>query len=186
MVFLSAVSAPVSPNAELERLIGAVADGNTEAFAELYRRTKGAVYALALSVLRSPQDAEDVMQDTFLSLQAGAGSYRAQGTPMAWIMTVCRNHSLKRLQTRKHEPLPEEWELSEARGLSQEERVLLRQLLSSLGEAERQIVALHAAAGFKHREIAAMLGLPLATVLSKYHRAMKKLRKQLEQEDDAR
>ena len=181
MVFLSAVSAP--PNAELDRLIALTANGDTEAFAQLYRRTKGAVYALALSILRSPQDAEDAMQDTFLSLRNAAGDYRAQGPPMAWILTVCRNLSLKRLQTRRQEPLPEEWELAESDGISQEERMLLRQLLSALGAEERQIVTLHAAAGFKHREIAAMLELPLATVLSKYHRAMKKLRKQLEQED---
>lgn len=48
-------------------------------------------------------------------------------------------------------------------------------LLEALGDQERQIVTLHALAGLKHREIAAMLALPLPTVLSKYSRALKKL-----------
>lgn len=51
----------------------------------------------------------------------------------------------------------------------------LRALLESLGEEERQIVTLHALTGLKHREVAALLGLPLATVLSKYNRALKKM-----------
>ena len=49
-------------------------------------------------------------------------------------------------------------------------------------EEERQIVLLHTAAGLKHREIAADLGMPLATVLSKYNRAMKKLKNHLREE----
>ena len=52
-----------------------------------------------------------------------------------------------------------------------------------LSDEERQIVVLHAAAGFRHREIADMLGLPLPTVLSKYHRTLKKLRTFLEKGD---
>ena len=52
------------------------------------------------------------------------------------------------------------------------------------GEEERRIVLLHTA-GLKHREIGQALGLPLATVLSKYHRALKKMRAYMEG-DDAR
>ena len=57
--------------------------------------------------------------------------------------------------------------------------------LAAIGEEERRIVLLHAITGMKHREIAALLELPLATVLSKYHRALKKMRAYLEG-DDAR
>ena len=64
-------------------------------------------------------------------------------------------------------------------------RVLLQHALASLGDEERRIVLLHAVTGMKHREIAALLELPLPTVLSKYHRALKKMRSCLEG-DDAR
>ena len=62
-------------------------------------------------------------------------------------------------------------------------REVLQQALASLGDVERQVVLLHAVTGLKHREIAALLEMPLATVLSKYHRALKKLRVQLEGDD---
>ena len=62
---------------------------------------------------------------------------------------------------------------------------LLQGALASLADEERRIVMLHAVTGLKHREIAALLELPLPTVLSKYHRALKKMRSFLEG-DDAR
>ena len=57
-----------------------------------------------------------------------------------------------------------------------EDRMMLAALLRLLTEEERQIVVLHAVSGMKHREIAALLKMNLSTVLSKYNRALKKLR----------
>ena len=59
--------------------------------------------------------------------------------------------------------------------MESEDRLVLRSLLEVLGQEERQVITLHALAGLKHREIARILDLPLATVLSKYSRGMKKL-----------
>ena len=69
-------------------------------------------------------------------------------------------------------------------GLDAQERLLLQDALAILGDEERRIVLLHTA-GLKHRETGEALGLPLATVLSKYHRALKKMRAYMEG-DDAR
>ncbi len=60
--------------------------------------------------------------------------------------------------------------------------MVLKSALEILKEDERQIVLLHASAGLKHREIAADLQMPLATVLSKYNRAIKKLKQYLREE----
>ena len=65
-------------------------------------------------------------------------------------------------------------------GVTVEDRLLLRAALKQLSDAERQIVMLHAVAGLRHRETAALLELPLATVLSKYARAVKKLKYAME------
>lgn len=59
--------------------------------------------------------------------------------------------------------------------VSAENRMLLTALLEQLSDQEREIVVLHAQTGMKHREIAQILDLPLATVLSKYRRAIIKL-----------
>ena len=154
---------------------------------ELYHRTRTAVYGLVLSYLKHPQDAEDVTQDAFVRIWDTAASYRPQGKPMAWLLTVARNLALMRLRERgkTQELTDEEWSALPARApdVTTEDRHVLRAALSLLSEQERQVVMLHAVTGLKHREIAQLLELPLATVLSKYRRALKKLNLLLEGDD---
>ncbi len=179
-MFCMTVAAP-SPgdDAVLDQCIARIAGGDQDALADLYSRTRPAVYGFALSILKNPHDAEDVLHDAYLQVWQAAGQYRTQGKPRAWIMTIVRNLSLSRLrQQGRTEPLAQVvWQdlLDDNPAVSEEVRRTLRALLEALGDQERQIVTLHALAGLKHREIAAMLALPLPTVLSKYSRALKKL-----------
>ena len=165
---------------ELERLLSGIAAGRPEDMSELYSRTRTAVYSLALSYLGNAHDAQDITQDTFVQVWERAGQYRPNGSPMGWLLTVCRNLALMRIRRAdRHADLDDSgWDAipAEEKGLSVEERALLQDALSLLDENERRVVMLHAAAGMKHREIASLLEMPLATVLSKYHRALKKLR----------
>lgn len=171
---------------KLEQLLR-IADGDREALALLYEQTRNAVYAVALSCLGSVQDAQDITQDTYVQVWETAPRYRAQGSPMAWLFTVTRNLARMKLRRGTHqaELTEEEWAALPARcgEATAEEAQLLREVLLTLDERERQLILLHAVTGMKHREIAAMLGLPLSTVLSKYHRALKKLRIELEGDD---
>ena len=145
------------------------------------------VYRAAFHAAPSPQDAEDVTQDAFVRIWDTAASYRPQGKPMAWLLTVARNLALMRLRERgkTQELTDEEWSALPARApdVTTEDRHVLRAALSVLSEQERQVVMLHAVTGLKHREIAQLLELPLATVLSKYRRALKKLNLLLEGDD---
>lgn len=165
---------------ELERLLSGIAAGRPEDMSELYSRTRTAVYSLALSYLGNAHDAQDITQDTFVQVWERAGQYRPNGSPMGWLLTVCRNLALMRIRKAdRHADLDDSgWDAipAEEKGLSVEERALLQDALALLDENERRVVMLHAAAGMKHREIASLLEMPLATVLSKYHRALKKLR----------
>ena len=173
---------------ELERLLAGIAQGDREALAELYCRTRAAVYAMALSFLKNAQDAQDVTQDAFVQVWDHAPQYRPHGSPMAWLLTIARNLSRMRLRQgdRRSELSEEAWDALPAAesGLSPEDRQMLQGALGALGDQERQVVLLHAVAGLKHREIAAVLELPLATVLSKYHRALKKMKVLLEGGED--
>ena len=181
--------APAEDRYELQRLLLRVAGGEREALAELYRRTRSAVYGLALSYLKNAHDAQDLTQDVYVQAWDCAEQYRPTGSPMGWLMAVCCNLCLMRLRREeRHAALSEEeWDAIPAQecGLDADERTLLQQALASLADEERRIVLLHAVTGMKHREIAALLELPLPTVLSKYHRALKKMRIFLEG-DDAR
>ena len=181
--------APAEERRELQRLLRCIAAGEREALAALYQRTRTAVYGLALSYLRNAHDAQDLTQDVYVQVWGCAAQYRPTGSPMGWLLAACRNLCLMRLRREeRHAALSEEeWDAIPMQecGLDTEERVLLQNALESLGEEERRIVLLHAVTGLKHREIAALLELALPTVLSKYHRALKKMRSCLEG-DDAR
>ena len=169
---------------ELDRLLSGVAAGDREALAQLYRRTRTAVYGLALSYVKNAHDAQDVTQDTFVRVWDSAPQYKSQGSPMGWLLTVARNLALMKLRqgARQEQLDEEEWDAipADSPAVTPEDRQILQTALASLADQERQVVMLHAVTGLKHREIAALLQIPLATVLSKYHRALKKLRIQLE------
>ena len=168
---------------EVEDCILQMAQGDKDALARIYEMTHAAVYGFSLSILRNAQDAEDVLQETYLQLYHHAPAYRPNGNPMPYLFTIAKNFSLMKLRDRnKTQQMPEDDLLyGEDSTLPAEDRHLLNTLMQVLSEEERQIVMLHCVAGFKHREIGQVTGLPLSTVLSKYHRAIGKLRKQLEE-----
>lgn len=185
MLYLASVSVAIEPTA-LDTLLKRIAEGDREALESLYTQTKGAIYGYALSVLKNGHDAEDVLHDCFLAIVKSAASYRSHGKPMAWIMTLTRNLCLQKLRDyQKSDTLPpEDWNLlpDTRQGITAEDKLVLEACMRQLSEEERQIVVLHAISGFKHKEIAKLMELPLATVLSKYSRALKKLKEILEKE----
>lgn len=170
----------------LEQCIARMALGDKDALADFYEKTRDALYGFVLAIVKNRQDAEDIMQDTYLRIYGAAAGYQATGSPMPWVFTIARNLSLMRLRqhARRSDTEDEDalFDVPDDRGLDPEERILLREVVRSLGDEERQIVMLHAVGGFKHREIAHMLDLALPTVLSKYNRALKKLRAQMKGE----
>ena len=155
----------------------------------LYQNTDRTVYSFILSIMKNPQDAEEVMQETYMKIWTSASSYQSRGKPLAWIFTIARNLCYMKFRDQKHRA---DIGLEELTGEETGELCLplenladamaLRAALELLKEDERQIVLLHASAGLKHREIASSLGMPLATVLSKYNRAIKKLKQNLREE----
>lgn len=161
MLILSAINpeqALSDDEAELMELdLAAVAAGSTEALERLYNTAKAAVYSYSLSVLRNVQDAEDVLHDCFVNIFTAAAGYRPHGKPMAWIITIAKNLCFARLrQHNRQEQLPDEdWSemLADNAGLSNEDRLVLRECLGRLSEEENRIVVLHAVAGFKHRRL---------------------------------
>ena len=178
---------PEQNNDTDENLILRMAAGEREALSELYSRTDSAVYGFALSILKDRYAAEDVMQETYIKIMDSADTYVPMGKPMAWILTIVKNLSLMRLRSSKNElsaPLDESFDLTDDRDFSKEfdDKLLLQTVVKILDSEERQIVTLFAVSGMKHREIASLMGLPLSTVLSKYRRTIKKIKKHMEEE----
>ena len=174
---------PVMDPHDLEELLRQIALGSQQAFEELYRATDSAIYGYALSLMRNHHEAQDVMMDTYLKIRCAAHLYMPMGKPMAWILTITKNIARTKLRFAGRQiPLDDLEETTPSFDRDSEEAVALEQAMKVLGDQERQILILHAVTGLKHREIAEMLGMPLATVLSKYARSLKKLKKALEED----
>ena len=76
-------------------------NGDCDALRLLYAASAPEIYAFALSCLRHPQDAEDVLHDCLLRAWENAGSYRSQGKPLAWLLTIARNLCMDRLRKQR-------------------------------------------------------------------------------------
>lgn len=169
-----------------EQLFARIGQGDKSAFCQLYEETSNVVFAYALSFLRNKEDAEDVMQETFLHIRSAAHLYQPLGKPMAWILTIAKNVCLMKFRQNRHvtsmayEEVPEELDCSQIQ--EKEDRLVLETAFRVLSKEKCQIIVLHAVSGMKHREISQIMGIPLSTILSKYHRGIQKLREQLEEE----
>jgi len=174
---LTSVATGTDPSS-LDTLLTRIAHGDREALAALYEQLHGAIYGYAYSLVGNKHDAEDVLHDCFLSVVKSIGGYQSHGTPKAWIFTIAKNLCLQKLRERKKAdlPTPEEWSVLPDKDDTSDDRLTVRACLTHLSQEDRQIVVLHAVSGFRHREIAAFLDMPLSTVLSKYNRALKKLK----------
>lgn len=168
--------------AQLSGLIKRISENDDDAFVQLYNMTKSAVYGYILSILNNPHDAEEIMQDTYLTINLKAGDFKPGGSAMAWILTIAKNHALMRLRKQKAEVMTDQPpEIADPRQPFDQvnDRLVLSALMKVLTDDERQIVMLYAVAGLKHHMIAKLCGMTLTAELSKYHRALKKLKKQI-------
>ena len=174
---------------DLDRLLLMVQEGNREGLRQLYEKTARSIYGYALAILKQPQDAEEVMQDVYLTVWKQAEKYRPGSRPEAWLFTIARNLCYMKFREQKYQADVGLEELNQGENgefcpqiENAADKLVLQAALRALKEEERQIVLLKNSSGLKHREIAQIMGMPLATVLSKYNRAMKKLEHYLREE----
>jgi RNA polymerase sigma-70 factor (ECF subfamily) len=158
-------------------LIAAVAAGEREAFAELYRRRRPDVYRFALHMTGSPAVAEDVAQEVFLAVIHDARRYApGRATVTAWLLGIARNHALRRITERRHEPLPPAGQepgvtpdLADAVA-RREDVQALRDALASLPVAFREAVVLCDLQELSYQEAADAAGCAIGTIRSRLHR----------------
>lgn len=166
-----------------ENWIVQIGQGNKDAFINLYQKTERAVYAYVLAIVRNHEDAQDITHDTYLKIRASAHLYKSMGKPMAWIFTIAGNlaRSSFRYKNRIDDVTVADMENNQMFSYvtNVEDRLVLESLLQYLSEEERIIILSHVVTGMRHAEIAKNLQMPISTVLSKYHRGLKKLRKYL-------
>ena len=163
--------------ADIGRWVIRVAQGDRAALERLYRAMRSTVYSVSLAILKNREAAEDVTQETFLKVWQSAGRHRPEADARAWILTIARNLAYAQFRTKETAGLTDELFEGPADDPAGQvlDRLLLRQLFTALDAEERQIVMLYAVGGYRHKEIAALLGRPCATVRWKFRRALGKL-----------
>lgn len=170
-----------------ESLFERIGKDDMDAFESLYTLTERTLYAYILSIVRNHEDTLDILQETYLKIRSAAHLYMPMGKPLAWMFTIARNLYLSKVRSDQRHSFLESDAIENNIQFSYvsdyEDRIVLEKTLAILSEDERQIVLLHAVSGMKHKEIAQNLGIPLSTALSKYHRALKKLKENLKEEE---
>jgi len=168
-----------------EALFQRIADGDSKALNDLYELSYKPIFALLLSYTQNYQDAEDLLQETFIKIYQGARLYNPRGNPMAWMMKIARNLFLSSHYHKSGQKITNYEELSNQIPfdviLQAEERLLIETMFRMLKVEERTVIVLHIIQGFKFREISEILDRPLGSVLSSYHRGLRKLKKAAEE-----
>jgi RNA polymerase sigma-70 factor (ECF subfamily) len=174
-----------------EDLLTLVERGDADAFEVIYERHSRVAFSLAFRLLGDRPSAEDLVQDSFLAVWRGAGSYSsARGSVRNWLLSILHNRGVDRLRTlaamsRRQEALeqaelrrPEEPDVA-ALGIGQALAGSVRDELSALPGEQFEVLKLAYYGGFTHQEIAEMLELPLGTVKSRMRLGLDRLRRGL-------
>jgi RNA polymerase sigma-70 factor (ECF subfamily) len=182
--------APVIVDSELTRLRG----GDVEAVAALMERYQHRLYRYLLRIVRQPETAEDLFQQTWLRVMERIRSYDSQRSFEGWLFALAHNLAIDHLRRYRpeslDEPLPSgdaRSELIEGSGPGALEQLLSRERAGWLADSVaglplvfREVLTLRFEEEMKLEEMAAVLGLPLGTVKTRLHRALKHLRQTLE------
>jgi RNA polymerase sigma-70 factor, ECF subfamily len=173
-------------------LLGRIAAGDREAFAQLFDQEAPTVLGLLTRLLRDRGRAEEVLQETFLQVWQQAGRYRQElARPRSWILMMARSRALDGIRARqsreRREETVEQWQGARVEepvgtaGLEEDEhRRRVAAALAGLPAEQRQCIELAFFDGLTHSEIAQRLAAPLGTVKSRILLGMNKLRHTLD------
>jgi len=174
--------ADVIPLGEAKSLVARARAGDMGALEQLYRAHERGVYTLARRLTKTAEDAEDVLQETFLEVCRSLGSWRGDGSLWGWIRTIAASKALMRYRREKVRAADSLDETGEPEGGTYVDvplRMDLEAALERLSEKSRAVVWLHDVEGYTHEEIAELMGMTTSFSKSQLARAHKKLREWL-------
>lgn len=168
---------------ELDELIMRCASGSREALEEIYRRKSRGVYAVAMRILRDPEEAKDVLQDAFVKIWTKAPQFDHSGAKAdAWINMISRNAAIDRIRRAKSKIVTEEYEDIHAtsRSASNEDRMSLSRCLEATDPQKREIVLQVYVGGAHYEDIVSQYDLPMNTVKTWLRRTLLALKRCME------
>jgi RNA polymerase sigma-70 factor (ECF subfamily) len=179
-------------NADDVALIRRMVEADETALGALYDRWARSLYSLVLHLLKDPDEAEDIVEETFWQAWRKSGSYEpSKGAVSTWLLTIGRRKALDRLRSKKRHredpvgsdhtfadiasPSPDPSQNLEGSELREHVRSALRELPAE----QREVIELGYFSGLSQTEIADATGQPLGTVKTRMRLAMQKLREPL-------
>ena len=169
-------------------LISRAQAGDEDAFAELMRTHYAFVYAIVIGIVNNPNDAEEVVQDTFLNVYRGLAQYEEQTKLKSWLAKIARNRALNWLREGRIDTVSIN-EVSESalqspdspdeQLLRDEQRELIRRALGTLSQKDREIACAYYLEGASYDELIRTHGLSYKAISFRLSRAKQKLAKRL-------
>src|SRR4051794_7871754 len=189
------VERPVSPKdihlLADEELMQLVRQGDPRAFETIYDRHGGAAFSLAYRMVGNRPAAEDVVQESFLSIWRSRMRYESErGSVRSWILGIVHHrtidslrrnivHDKRRSSAEGIEERHEAPERTDVEAVRRDEARNVRQALKALPGEQNQVIELAYFGGFTHSQIAEMLNMPIGTVKGRMRLGLDKLRRQL-------
>lgn len=176
----------------LAALVEQMRIGHERALEELYDATVGKLYALASAILRSAEDTEEIVCETYAYAWANAARFDAsRANALGWLLMLCRSRALDRLRQRRATTNALDVAAMRQADIGNtdqpfdilslmQQRSKVHAALSQLTPERRHLVSLAFLQGLSHQEIADVTQLPLGTVKSHVRRALTQLREALE------
>ncbi|GAB4256418.1 MAG: sigma-70 family RNA polymerase sigma factor [Deferrisomatales bacterium] len=179
------------------RLLDRARKGDFDAFEELVSRTEGKIYNHLLRLVGNPEDAKELLQETYLSAYRNLGRFKEDAAFSTWAYRIATNHALMRLRRKNPEtvgldeiPVPSHEELKrrtisdwavdpKEAVLRKETRLLLDRAIAELPPIYRAVVVLRDVEDMSTAETARILGVSEGAVKTRLHRARLYLREAL-------
>lgn len=163
-----------------------VATGDRAAFEDVYRRTSAKLFGVCLRILPVRQEAEEVLQEAYLSVWRRAASFdAARGSAMTWLITLTRNRAVDRLRASGKvatttidlaDMVPDTRPLASTLMETGEDEARLAYCVGTLENGEATLIRTAFFEGSTYAELATRAAIPLGTIKSRIRRALMKLR----------
>ncbi|MBI3765372.1 MAG: sigma-70 family RNA polymerase sigma factor [Ignavibacteriales bacterium] len=195
IAILAALFRSPQRDAEDIAMIQKIKQNQESALSELYDRYGQLLYSFVMRMLRSVEDAEDIVQDVFLQVWNKADSYeQTKGTVYTWLVTMTRNRAIDRLRSKGYKKHSREIDINSlimvadevpsnphTKTVANESQQMVAGALKQLSVDQQQVLALAYYEGYSQSEIAAKLNVPLGTVKSRMRKGLMTMRSWLQE-----
>ncbi len=178
---------------EDRKLLQRIVQSDESAMSELYNRYGRLLYTFGLRIVRSEEEASDLVQEVFLQAWNKAPSYeKGKGTVYTWLVTMTRNRAIDLLRSKRYKQQSQTIDISQlslvvdvhssnphSETVQGENRQLVTTALGKLTPDQQRVIALAYYEGYSQSEIASTLNIPLGTVKSRMRKGLMEMRSML-------